>query len=401
MRPAPLHWLTFLRYPATLWVIMKHCLHNFGDPTAIPESPRKSFMEHGFLGVPFFFILSGFILAYNYPVIRSKADYLAARAGRILPVYYLAFLFSVPIMLWETMQHGLAFGLPRALLAATLLQAWIPNMHSFGNFPAWTLCCEVFFYVLLAIVLAPLQKVIAGSPARAAAVIAGCFLFGLISPTVFFLHFGDPPAAAYDNPLNVGLISASNMVKIFPLWHLAEFMAGVALCLGVRSQLGSLEKYAGLFIAVGVAQIATCFLIPTVFSLGTYCLPGFVLVVLGFAALPFPDLETATPVARWLGSKAILLGNASYSVYLFHVPFIIYLCMAGRHGLPIVPKGEFGVWTLYVEDIVLATLWGLLVFRVYEQPARVWVRSWLSARWNRLDQPATNPPTAAGVQESA
>ena len=398
MRPAPLHWLTFLRYPATLWVILKHCLHNFGDSNAIPESGRKAFMEHGFLGVPFFFILSGFILAYNYPVIRSKADYLAARAGRILPVYYLSILCSVPLMIILTHEHGLGFGLSRTFLYLTLTQAWFPNMHSFGNFPTWTLSCEVFFYALLVIMLIPLQRFISGSPGRAALFITGCFFFGLIAPTIFYFNYGDPPAAAFDDVRNAGLISASNDVKIFVIWHLAEFFAGVALCIGVRSRLESLAKYAWLLIMLGALQIASCFLFPIIFSQGTYCLPGFVLLILGFAVLPFPDLKTASPLKKWLGSTAILLGNASYSVYLFHVPFIAYLGMIGRHALPILPKGEAGVWTLYAETTVLATAFGLAVFYLYEQPCRERVRAWLGPRLKWLDQPA---PVTAGAQESA
>jgi peptidoglycan/LPS O-acetylase OafA/YrhL len=361
---------------------MKHSLHNFGDPNAIPESLRKSFMERGFLGVPFFFILSGFILAYNYPVIRSKLDYLAARAGRILPVYYLSLLVSLPLILSKFAHNGVIFALPRTLTFLTLTQAWIPDFTNFWNFPAWTLSCEAFFYTLLLWMLAPLQSVIGNSPKRAFAIITGCFVFGLVSPTLFFMHFGNPPMADYDNPANAALITASNFVKIFPIWHLSEFVAGVALCVGMRSKLQSLAKFSGILMLAGAIQVFSCLYIPAIFSQGTYCLPGFVLIILGAAALPFPDLRTSGPRVKWLASKSILLGNASYCVYLFHIPVMFNLLSLSRRVVPFLPNGEVGVWTLYLTTILVTTALAIPIFYFYEQPSRKWLTQSIKQRWS-------------------
>jgi peptidoglycan/LPS O-acetylase OafA/YrhL len=401
-RPAPLHWLTVLRYPATLWVIMKHSLHNFGDPAAIPESLRKSFMERGFLGVPFFFILSGFILTYNYPVIRSKLDYLAARAGRILPVYYLSLLLSLPLILPKFAHNGIHFALPRTLTYLTLTQAWIPDFTGFWNFPTWTLSCEAFFYVLLLWMLAPLQNLIAHSPKRASAIIAGCFVFGLVSPAVFTIHFGNPPLAAYDNPANAELISAANFVKIFPILHLLEFVTGVALCLGLRTSLPSLARFSGLLMLLGSIQVLSCLFIPAIFSQGTYCLPGFVLFILGAAALPFPKPETSEPGTKWLASKSILLGQASYGVYLFHIPVMFTLLAFARHLFPILPNGEAGVWTLYIATILITTALAIPIYYYYEQPARRHLSQWVRRRWShpgraaKSSQPEQESDSATG-----
>lgn len=57
------------------------------------------FLEHGYLAVSFFFILSGFILTYNYadrwPSV-SLREYLLARFARIYPIYLLALLLELP-----------------------------------------------------------------------------------------------------------------------------------------------------------------------------------------------------------------------------------------------------------------------------------------------------------------
>jgi peptidoglycan/LPS O-acetylase OafA/YrhL len=355
-------------------------------------------MERGFLGVPFFFILSGFILTYNYPVIRPKLDYLAARAGRILPVYYLSLLVSLPLILPKFAHNGIHFALPRTLTFLTLTQAWIPNFTVFWNFPTWTLSCEAFFYTLLLWMLAPLQNLIANSPKRAFAIITGCFLFGLMSPTLFFMHFGDPPMAAYDNPANADLITDSNFVKIFPIWHLSEFVAGVALCIGLRSRLQGLAKFSGILMLVGVIQVLSCLFIPAIFSQGTYCLPGFVLIVLGAAALPFPDLKTSGPGVKWLALKSMLLGNASYGVYLFHIPIMFSMLAFNRHVFPFLPGGEVGVWTLYVTTILITTALSIPIFYFYEQPARKWLTEWVKQRWSYGARAAKSPEVQ---QESA
>jgi peptidoglycan/LPS O-acetylase OafA/YrhL len=184
-----------------------------------------------------------------------------------------------------------------------------------------------------------------------------------------------------DDPANGAMISASNFVKIFPLWHLAEFAAGVALCVGMRSRLHLLQNLGGWLMLAGLVQILSSVFIPPIFSQGTYCLPGFVLIVLGAAATPFPDLASARPATRRLASGAVLLGNVSYAVYLFHVPVIFYLGFINRHVHPIFPTGEAGVWSLYVSTVVLSTLIGLPLYWFYETPARIWCLQWLRKHW--------------------
>src|SRR5947209_20217313 len=90
--------LTGLRFMAALLVVIHHY---FGIATgdygqrADPRVP--TLIAAAFVGVNIFFILSGFILAYNYLDADGQLritcrDFWAARFARIYPVYVLAFL---------------------------------------------------------------------------------------------------------------------------------------------------------------------------------------------------------------------------------------------------------------------------------------------------------------------
>jgi peptidoglycan/LPS O-acetylase OafA/YrhL len=61
-------------------------------------------LAHGFLAVDMFFLLSGFVIALNYEqALRSglrMTEFLRARAGRLLPVYWLGAAFNIVIFVW-------------------------------------------------------------------------------------------------------------------------------------------------------------------------------------------------------------------------------------------------------------------------------------------------------------
>lgn len=170
-----------------------------------------------------------------------------------------------------------------------------------------------------------------------------------------------------------------NMIVKFPALRILEFVAGAVLCLGVRAHLHKLSKFSVIFILMGIAQVFSSFYFPFIFSEGTYCLPGFALIILGAAALPFPNLKTSGKAVRSLALLGILLGNASYAVYLFHASVIYYLISSDRHLFPILPAdGPAYVWAIAGTVTFLTTLLSIATFHFYEEPARKLVKSWLA-----------------------
>ena len=87
--------LTSLRIFFALMVFGAHCY-------VIDSSFDAHFFKEGFVGVSFFFVLSGFIIAYNYQEkllekTATKRTFWVARLARIYPLHLLTLLIAVCI----------------------------------------------------------------------------------------------------------------------------------------------------------------------------------------------------------------------------------------------------------------------------------------------------------------
>jgi len=336
-------------------------------------------MERGYLGVSFFFMLSGFILTYNYPSITSKRDYLAARAARILPVYYLSLLFALPWLITYILSDGFNLKLwLKIILVLTLTQSWVPTISGFWNGPAWTLSCEAFFYTSLLFILKPLTHWCAHHLIRSFSLFMGCMALGLAAPILFYEKHHDVSISGVMLTGDQAMINLKYLIERFPLLRWLEFVAGVVLCLGVRSYLRQWSKFAPLLLLTGLTWVLSSLLFPFIFSMGTYCLPGFALMIAGAAALPFPNFKVAGPFTSAFASFGLLLGNASYAVYLFHFSVIGYVLLLNRRleGSILPGAGEAKVWALFVATALITTILSILVYLFYEEASRKLVRQY-------------------------
>src|SRR5436190_9459923 len=117
--------LTGLRFPAAAAVALAH-LPNLHAEASLGPTARRVLAEGG-AGVPFFFILSGFVLAYSYhdrlarPTRGELARYAVSRFARIGPVYLLS---VVLIALWPV--GPVPAGAAAVAANLLLVQAWPP-----------------------------------------------------------------------------------------------------------------------------------------------------------------------------------------------------------------------------------------------------------------------------------
>lgn len=106
------------------------------------------------LGVSFFFVLSGFVLAYAHRDSsgRTVGEFYFSRFARIWPLHVVTFILTialVPTFPLDVQSAGIA------AINLSLLQAWLPfnaTVFSF-NGVSWSISAEAAFYVLLPVLL--------------------------------------------------------------------------------------------------------------------------------------------------------------------------------------------------------------------------------------------------------
>jgi peptidoglycan/LPS O-acetylase OafA/YrhL len=186
--------------------------------------PLVTAISNGWMSTSFFFLLSGFILAYLYwdeqgQLSITKKTFWLTRAIRIYPIHWIIML----ITLLMTTGYQLSLGNSPALLFAsglatiTLTQAWYPDFVPIWSWPTWTISALVFLYALLPFLLPMLAKL-----SRRASIQLLCALpFISLLPTAVYAWFF--PAGT----------EAPGFWKIFigstPLFWVAHFVAGILL----------------------------------------------------------------------------------------------------------------------------------------------------------------------------
>ncbi|MFL6111130.1 MAG: acyltransferase family protein, partial [Catenulispora sp.] len=149
--------LDCLRLVAALGVVAFHftALHSPAwAGTVPPEAPNgiTQFSAYGTLGVPLFFLISGFV-ALMTAWGRSIPAFVASRVGRLYPAYWVAAAGSVVLVLFLWRDNFTFNGItaPHALLNLSMLQGafGVQNIDS----AYWILWCEARFYLLIVLLL--------------------------------------------------------------------------------------------------------------------------------------------------------------------------------------------------------------------------------------------------------
>ena len=225
-RRPPLPALTGLRTLLALTILMFHFTPAGLSSARHPWLTLYPIIDIGYVFVSFFFLISGFILSYNYahrPGGVRKADFWMARFSRLYPVYLLTMLISLPMLAleWRSRGHG-QFWLG-AVTTPLLMQGFFPRIATFWNTVSWTLSCEVVLYIAFPWLLRVRWP---RSPVRLAAMVLGFWLLGLVPHTLYLVlnpdHLAQPVTRFSDGVW----LSA---LKYTPFAYLCTFLAGLTL----------------------------------------------------------------------------------------------------------------------------------------------------------------------------
>lgn len=351
--------ITSLRFFAAFHVALFH-MKEMGVITR-PEW-LKSFAGIGYVGVSFFFVLSGFILVYTYAGrTLDRRNFWQARLARIYPAYLFSLVITFPFFYFGALKMHVPFFafaeqhfVVASLLVLTLLQAWVPAAALSWNPVAWSLSVEAFFYAVFPFALPKYAKL---SRTALLAIIPACWVAGM---AVSIAYLGlRPGSAAY-----VGSTDWSGwvqFVKFFPLVRLPEFLMGMACgFLYLRSERH--PKHALPLVALGLlgvaATTAASRFVPYLVVHTAMSGPAFAALVYGTALQP--------SWAAWLKNRALVLfGDASYSFYLLHAMFV----WPFFHDFRTQALRNQGIVGILVWLVMMLTI-SSLVYRFIEQPAR-------------------------------
>ena len=341
--------LTSLRFFAAMHVVLYHMMTN-GAYAGVPL--LHNFVASGYTGIFLFFILSGFILAYNYREVPDRTVFWISRLARIYPVYLLALLAGFLFVVAPASPPISHVGL-RLVVSATLLQAWYkPFVDSF-NPPGWTLSVEAFFYLLFPFLLPWVR--------RAGWVV--CLLFFAVYLVVFcspaMLH-------GWDASSRLPFETAHSLVRgTLPLLHLPLFITGMYLGSGFLKRTSELSGNKWLLPASAITSgLLLCFACPEIYlPIQTF------LLIIAYAALidGLAAVQTGWLTSRWM----VAGGEISFSIYILQMPVMrAVLAVTRRLGL-----GYYGGVAAVVVTLVAVSF---AAYRYVELPARVAIRRYLT-----------------------
>ena len=302
----------------------------------------QSLVHGGWVAVGTFFTLSGFVLARSYArtswTPSSLLRYGIGRYARVYPVYLLSVLIMTPwiVSYVQLPDHA-------GLLASygLVLQGWTALSVNW-NTPAWSLSCELFFYACFpfAVVLLKLRS------KRALAIVAAC---SLILPAVF-------------RELGVPLLWK-------PVLHLADFLAGIL----VARVLDEADSIKGPWLYLPATAIIVALTARPDFA-GSHIVFDAVIRIANAALILGLAIGGGLGVRALSGESMVVLGKASYSMYILHIPLLWWFKRFGLHQLPRVPVTAAAI--VYVAAVVLVST---VVWRHFEEPANRMIRSWARA----------------------
>lgn len=343
--------LTFTRFVAAIAIVIYH----FGTKVYPFNHPFvTAIFQYSFVGVSFFYILSGFVMIVAYHKYVQKGinirQYLKNRLARVYPVYLIALIliiiiYTIDKRIFTHTEIGLSlFG----------LQAWIPSFSLSLNTPGWSVSVEMLFYLLFPFLFNKMYHTISLKKATVIVI-----LFWIVTQILFntLLHssfYKDSPSGWHD------------LLFYFPLMHLSSFMAGniTGLYFINRPKVGNGKN--GLIILL---------LIIVILSVLNSRLPAYINCHDGFLAILFVPLIYCLSSNNGITAKLfklplfVFLGEISYSIYILQKPIFKF----GKEYIGCI--GIVGEDTQFYCITLLLILISAISYLYIETPLRIKIKS--------------------------
>lgn len=332
-----------LRAIAALLVVADHTLIHIFTVYDLPQIYHAMAWKLGGIGVTTFFVISGFVMALtndaNFGNREEPLRFMLNRIIRIVPLYWLmSFVAAALFIATASKQVSISY-LFMSLFFIVPLDAANNTIMQPVLGPGWTLSYEMFFYAVFALfLLLPKRAALTGFTT----VMVALVIWGM--STLSSAEINEPATrfAFYANPLLLlfvgGVLLGAFYKKYEHVFH--------------KRDISIIWMYGAVAATLAFSLATDKNSWPLAMQPAVFILP---LICVAIALLC-----RFKPVTR-SGRFGVLLGEASYSIYLSHIIVLAIL----RKIMPVTPL--FG--TLYFAVVfVVAALTGIAIYKLIEMP---------------------------------
>ncbi len=380
MKPYRYDILDGLRGVAAIMVVIFHLSEAFS------YDPVYKHLNHGYLCVDFFFVLSGFVIGYAYEGkmrngLMSRWDFLKARLIRLQPMVLFGIVFGAALFFFQECNYYAGIGdasIWYVLQNMVMSFFMIPVTPEFNvraneemfvlNIPQWSMVFEYIANIMFCLFVYKLGR-------KGLMVLVGVFALMLVDSALSLNLFGMLQPHDYPCSLNAGWSLTSEQFYIGVARVGYSFFVGLLLfrLLAKKSDIEPKTTRIPVFAICSLIIIG----IVCVDQIGGYEHPLYDGIFNLFC------VGVLCPLTVWLGSRRIVLsqrtrnacdflGRLSYPLYLAHYPllYMFFMWMDTHHDASF---GKLAFMSSATFFMCLGAAYAAL--KLWDEPVRKWLTS--------------------------
>ena len=397
MRTGEIKALSGLRIVAAVWVVLFHFRPWLDVSAPGFRSALAPVINCGAQGVDLFFILSGFVLTWNYLdrmgesfSMKATLHFLWLRLARVWPVYVVTLHLALAWIIFTLYVGHLPSPVADQLSAVSyarqvlLVQLWFQPFFDGSSWdgPAWSISAEWLAYLLFGVVVLAIFRIARATRVRGLLwlAVAAC-----LPPTLLLLatgHFYTPwswlPRIVMQFTAGALACAAVRKMQLSEAGQRRAGYLSVVLCAGIIGILFFLDAYPVAKVSDSSGLVDVLF-VPLVASLAV-----------GIGSLP-----------RLLSTRIMVYGGyISFSLYMVHeIVHTAWNWFTAQFEIILTPS--WSAKLIMVGVFAVAFLGAVLLYHFVEEPARIWMRNMVKERQPPVNTLESHADAHAGALDPA
>ena len=397
MRTGEIKALSGLRILAAVWVVLFHFRPWLDVSAPGFRSALAPVINCGAQGVDLFFILSGFVLTWNYLdrmgesfSMKATLHFLWLRLARVWPVYVVTLHLALAWIIFTLYVGHLPSPVADQLSAVSyarqvlLVQLWFQPFFDGSSWdgPAWSISAEWLAYLLFGVVVLAIFRIARATRVRGLLwlAVAAC-----LPPTLLLLatgHFYTPwswlPRIVMQFTAGALACAAVRKMQLSEAGQRRAGYLSVVLCAGIIGILYFLDAYPVAKVSDSSGLVDVLF-VPLVASLAV-----------GIGSLP-----------RLLSTRIMVYGGyISFSLYMVHeIVHTAWNWFTAQFEIILTPS--WSAKLIMVGVFAVAFLGAVLLYHFVEEPARIWMRNMVKERQPPVNTLESHADAHAGALDPA